>query len=190
MKDTIQSTKICQTIQSADCERMLGKAVKSAGRYCRNECRLPGRYWKMQGYFRSALLSLYRERWINFWKNRRHRNSADGILDFYFAVRDFLNISELVDENYVTSIRHSEKMEISYETVLRKSCGKSAEMSWIKESARYFFPQHLLPLKYYSRMLSTRKENFGMYVNSPFETEKQMPFDLQGCEQSVYQKRI
>ena len=32
-----------------------------------------------------------------------------------------------------------------------------------------FFSATLLPLKYYSRMLSTRKENFGMYVESPFE---------------------
>ena len=32
----------------------------------------------------------------------------DGILDFYFVVRDFLNISELTDENYVTYVLNGE----------------------------------------------------------------------------------
>ena len=40
------------------------------------------------------------------------------------------------------------------------------------ESARYFFRQHFCRLLTIRKMLSTRNENFGMYVNSPFEEEK------------------
>lgn len=54
---------------------------------------------------------------------------TDGILDFYFTVRDFLNISELVDENYVVYTAFRRRWQILYEAVLRQSCGKSAEMS-------------------------------------------------------------
>ena len=36
------------------------------------------------------------------------QEAVEGILDFYFCVRDFLNIAELVDENYVVYTANGE----------------------------------------------------------------------------------
>ena len=93
---------------------------------------------------------------------------TDGILDFYFTVRDFLNISELVDENYVVYTAVGEDGRFYMKLFCVNPAG-NLQKCLDKGISTVFFSATLLPLKYYSRMLSTRKENFGMYVESPFE---------------------
>ena len=93
---------------------------------------------------------------------------VDGILDFYFEVRDFLNIAELIDENYVVYTAFGE----SGEFFMKLFCVNPAEnlqKCLDKGNSTVFFSATLLPLAYYRKMLSTRSENFGMYVESPFE---------------------
>ena len=93
---------------------------------------------------------------------------TDGILDFYFTVRDFLNISELVAENYVVYTAVGEDGGFYMKLFCVNPAG-NLQKCLDKGISTVFFSATLLPLKYYSRMLSTRKENFGMYVESPFE---------------------
>lgn len=93
---------------------------------------------------------------------------VDGILDFYFTVRDFLNISELVDENYVvyTAVGEDGKFYIKLFCV---NPAENLQKCLDKGISTVFFSATLLPLMYYRKMLSTRSENFGIYVESPFE---------------------
>lgn len=96
---------------------------------------------------------------------------VDGILDFYFAVRNFLNISELVDDNYVVYAAFDDNGRF----YLKLFCVNPAEnlQKYLdKGNSTVFFSATLLPLQYYRKMLSTRSENFGMYVESPFEQKK------------------
>ena len=96
---------------------------------------------------------------------------VDGILDFYFEVRDFLNISELVDDNYVVYAAFDDNGRF----YLKLFCVNPAEnlQKYLdKGNSTVFFSATLLPLQYYRKMLSTRSENFGMYVESPFEQKK------------------
>ena len=96
---------------------------------------------------------------------------VDGILDFYFAVRNFLNISELVDDNYVVYAAFDDNGRF----YLKLFCVNPAEnlQKYLdKGNSTVFFSATLLPLQYYRKMLSTRSENFGMYVVSPFEQKK------------------
>lgn len=96
---------------------------------------------------------------------------VDGILDFYFEVRDFLNISELVDDNYVVYTAFDENGRF----YMKQFCVNPAEnlqKCLDKGNSTVFFSATLLPLQYYRKMLSTRSENFGMYVESPFEQKK------------------
>lgn len=93
---------------------------------------------------------------------------TEGILEFYFRVRDFLNISELVDENYVV---YSAK-DGAGEQYLKLFCVNPAanlQERLDKGVSSVFFSATLLPLSYYRKMLSSRTENFGMYVASPFD---------------------
>lgn len=96
---------------------------------------------------------------------------VDGILDFYFEVRDFLNISELVDDNYVVYTAFGEDGRF-YEKLFCVNPAENLQKCLDKGKSTVFFSATLLPLQYYRKMLSTRSENFGMYVESPFEQKK------------------
>ena len=96
---------------------------------------------------------------------------SDEFLDFYFSVRSFLNIAELVDENYLV---YSEKEEDG-KCHVRLFCvnpalnlGKRLE----KGSAAVFFSATFFPLRYYHNLLSIRQDDYGIYVESPFQKEK------------------
>lgn len=93
---------------------------------------------------------------------------VDGILDFYFTVRDFLNISELVDENYVVYTAVGEDGKF-YMKLFCVNPAENLQKCLDKGISTVFFSATLLPLMYYRKMLSTRSENFGIYVESPFE---------------------
>ena len=96
---------------------------------------------------------------------------VDGILDFYFKVRDFLNISELVDDNYVVYTAFDENGRF-YMKLFCVNPAENLQKCLDKGNSTVFFSATLLPLQYYRKMLSTRSENFGMYVESPFEQKK------------------
>ncbi len=98
---------------------------------------------------------------------------VDGILDFYFEVRDFLNISELVDDNYVVYTAFGEDGRF-YEKLFCVNPAENLQKCLDKGNSTMFFSATLLPLQYYRKMLSTRSENFGMYVESPFEQSKRL----------------
>ena len=96
---------------------------------------------------------------------------ADEILDFYFSVRDFLNISELVDENYVI---YTEQGEDGWFR-LKLFCVNPAEnlKAYLEKGiSAVFFSATLLPLTYYRKLLSCREDDYGIYVPSPFDREK------------------
>ena len=96
---------------------------------------------------------------------------VDGILDFYFAVRNFLNISELVDDNYVVYAAFDDNGRF-YLKLFCVNPAENLQKCLDKGNSTVFFSATLLPLQYYRKMLSTRSENFGMYVESPFEQKK------------------
>lgn len=96
---------------------------------------------------------------------------ADEILDFYFSVRDFLNISELVDENYVIYTEQGEDGRFR----LKLFCVNPAEnlKAYLEKGiSAVFFSSTLLPLTYYRKLLSCREDDYGIYVPSPFDQEK------------------
>ena len=96
---------------------------------------------------------------------------VDRILDFYFEVRDFLNISELVDENYeiYTSEGEDGKFRIRLFCVNPAS---NLQECLNKGKSTVFFSATLLPMQYYRKLLSTREDDYGIYVRSPFDPEK------------------
>ena len=84
---------------------------------------------------------------------------VDRILDFYFEVRDFLNISELVDENYeiYTSEGEDGKFRIRLFCVNPAS---NLQECLNKGKSTVFFSATLLPMQYYRKLLSTREDDY------------------------------
>ncbi len=109
------------------------------------------------------------------------------ILEFYFTVRDFLNVSELVDENYVV---YTEKCgETDFR--LRLFCVNPAVNlgEYLKKGkSTVFFSATLFPMLYYRELLTTDKDAYGIYVRSPFPTENRQI--MIGCDvSSKYTRR-
>lgn len=96
---------------------------------------------------------------------------SEGILEFYFSVRDFLNVSELVDDNYVVYTAFDEAGRL-YLKLFCVNPAENLQKRLDKGNSTVFFSATLLPLSYYRKMLSARIDNFGMYVASPFDRSK------------------
>lgn len=92
------------------------------------------------------------------------------ILEFYFVVRDFLNVSELVDENYVVYTECFGENDFR----LRLFCVNPAANlgEYLKKGrSAVFFSATLFPMLYYRELLTTETDAYGIYVQSPFSAE-------------------
>ncbi|MBQ8306908.1 MAG: ATP-dependent DNA helicase [Blautia sp.] len=111
---------------------------------------------------------------------------VEEILDFYFSVRDFLNIADLLDENYVV---YFEKAEDGRGREKLYCVNPAANLSerLKKGAGTVFFSATLLPMGYYRRLLSIRDDDYGIYVASPFPQENRCI--LTGVDVSTRYKR-
>ena len=92
------------------------------------------------------------------------------ILEFYFVVSDFLNVSELVNENYVVYTECFGENDFR----LRLFCvNPAANLSEYLKKGRsaVFFSATLFPMLYYRELLTTETDAYGIYVQSPFSAK-------------------
>lgn len=92
-------------------------------------------------------------------------------LQMYFDLRNFMNIYELVDENYVI---YSE-LEPGGKFKMKLYCVNPAvnlQNCLDKGISAVFFSATLLPIQYYRSLFSTREDDYAMYAQSPFPPEK------------------
>ena len=167
LNDVIETRKFVKPY-SQKLWKKLGK-VKKQMEELRQNCG----EWKVQenaGVLPISLLSVQGEL-DQLLEESPTQEVVDGILDFYFEVRDFLNISELVDDNYVVYTAFDENGRFYMKLFCVNPAG-NLQKCLDKGNSTVFFSATLLPLQYYRKMLSTRSENFGMYVESPFEQKK------------------
>lgn len=129
------------------------------------------------------------ERYMEEYRKNRHSDDEmhKEILNFYFNIRMFLYIYERLDENYII---YSE-MDSSGKFKLRLFCVNPAsnlEEFLDKGNSTVFFSATLLPVHYYKQLLSTTKEDYAIYAESPFDTENRLI--LMGTDVSTkYTKR-
>lgn len=93
-----------------------------------------------------------------------------ALLDFYFQVCSFLNILELVDENYVIYSRH----DADGRFCVRLYCvnpARNLQTYLDKGNSAVFFSATLLPLGYYKTVFTTREDSFAINAASPFAPE-------------------
>lgn len=167
LNDVIETRKFVKPY-SQTLWKKLGKVKKQL-----EELRQNCGEWKVQenaGVLPISLLSVQGEL-DQLLEESPAQEVVDGILDFYFEVRDFLNISELVDDNYVVYTAFDETGRF-YMKLFCVNPAENLQKCLDKGNSTVFFSATLLPLQYYRKMLSTRSENFGMYVESPFEQKK------------------
>ncbi len=94
-------------------------------------------------------------------------------LDFYFSIRNFLNIYDLLDEHYVIYSKIAEDGRF----MLKLFCvdpSKNLQKCLDKGNATIFFSATLLPIHYYKKLLSTLEDNYAIYAKSTFSMEQRL----------------
>lgn len=103
---------------------------------------------------------------------KAHQEDFEGrekIMEFFFSVTHFLNITEIYDEGYLT-----------YEEVVGKNVrlklfaihpGGILKTIFKKAKATVLFSATLIPLPYYRNLLGGEEEDYQMSLASPFQKE-------------------
>ena len=106
--------------------------------------------------------------WLEAHKTSEIRKQ---VLDFYFNLRNFSEIYNLVDENYLIYTSYLDNGDFA----LRLFCVNPAEnlQQCINQGrSAVFFSATLLPVQYYKKMFSTNTDDYAIYVESPFDPTK------------------
>lgn len=111
-----------------------------------------------------------------FFEKPREFPDKKTVLDFYFELRNFVNIYDLVDENYVIY----DEMQEDGRFMIKLFCvdpSKNLQKCIDKSVSTIFFSATLLPINYYKRLLSTKEDNYAIYAQSAFdETQRLLAF--------------
>lgn len=100
-------------------------------------------------------------------------DGRDVVLDFYFALRDYLNIYERLDENY----RIYAEMQGDSSFRVRLFCvNPAANLSecMAQGASTILFSATLLPIRYYKTLLSRDPDDYAVYAASPFAEENRL----------------
>ncbi|MFC3883533.1 ATP-dependent DNA helicase [Bacillus songklensis] len=102
--------------------------------------------------------------------NEYEGQSHTELLDLYFSVHNFIRISKLYDERYVTYIEYERsevviKMFCLDPSNLLRQMGKGY---WSK----VYFSATLAPLRYYKEILGGQEEDLAVSIPSPFRKEQ------------------
>lgn len=95
------------------------------------------------------------------------------LTDFYFEVRNFLNICDRLDENYEIYTELSGDGRF----YLHLYCVRPAvnlRLCLDKGLCTVFFSATLLPVNYYKDLLTGEAEDYAVYAKSPFDTDKRL----------------
>lgn len=95
------------------------------------------------------------------------------VLDFYFQIRNFMNIYDLVDEHYVIY----SQMNGDGRFMLKLYCvdpSLNLQNCLDRVNATIFFSATLLPIQYYKNLLSTQTDNYAIYAKSTFSADQQL----------------
>ena len=99
----------------------------------------------------------------------------EQLLDFYFDVGHFLEIYELLDENYVKYTQLGEEGDF----LLKLFCVNPSENlknCMLKGRSTILFSATFLPIQYYKKLLGGEEEDFEVYAKSVFNPEKRALF--------------
>ena len=95
----------------------------------------------------------------------------NDLLDFYFEIAHFLNMYEIMDENYVA---YSQQLQEG-EFMLKLFCVNPAnnlKNCMGKGRSTILFSATFLPIQYYKKLLGGEEQDYEVYAQSAFQEEK------------------
>ena len=156
MKKAVRYESVKLTQQLAGCNQMLLEMKR--------ECQTYKEYNSIS-HFALKLLNVMN----GLQKLLEEKEQVDEeVLEFYFHVRNFLNIYEEVDENYVIYTEFAEGGDFK----LKLFCVNPAVklQNFLSQgNSTVFFSATLLPIRYYKKLLSVETDDYAVYAHSPFK---------------------
>ena len=159
----------------------LDKQLKELQEGCGNYLVLPG-----TGSITMTILKVQGE-FDAFLEAHKDVELEDEVRKFYFDIRNFLNIAELIDENYVVYAENGEDGLFRLKLFCVNPAVNLGEYLKKGRSA-VFFSATLLPMSYYRKLLSNRQDDYGIYVESPFSQKNRCILNA-GDVSSLYSRR-
>lgn len=95
------------------------------------------------------------------------------VSEFYFLLRNFINIYERVDSHYVIYTEHTEDGRFKMKLYCVDPSLNLQECIDRGNSA-IFFSATFLPINYYKGLLSTKKDNYAVYAETAFSEEQSL----------------
>lgn len=123
-------------------------------------------------FFMTGIMTLFGEM-EKFLEASQEFVDRDVVLDFYFELRDLLNIYDRLDENY----RIYTELLSDGRFMLKLFCvnpAKNLRECLDKGNSTIFFSATLLPIRYYKELLSGDQEEYAIYAQSPFDQQKRL----------------
>ena len=101
------------------------------------------------------------------------RQTDDEILEFYFAVRFFLNVYEELDESYTiyTEMEEDGRFKIKLFCI---NPANNLDKYLAYGTSTIFFSATLLPITYYKKLLSVESDDYAVYAESPFDEKNRL----------------
>ena len=103
----------------------------------------------------------------------REGEGRRSLLNFYFSVCSFLDMYDLVDENYIiyTEITPENRFFLKLFCV---NPAANLQACLNRGRSAVFYSATLLPVNYYRSLLSAREDDYAVYIRSPFESANRL----------------
>ena len=111
------------------------------------------------------------EEFTRFFEEKPEFEYSEEASELFFAVRHFLNMYDLIQDNYVI---YGEQTDNGF--MLKLFCVNPSPclaQYLMKGKAAVFFSATLLPVTYYKELLSDR-DDYAIYIRSPFDTDNRL----------------
>lgn len=111
------------------------------------------------------------EEFTRFFEEKPEFEYSEEASELFFAVRHFLNMYDLIQDNYVI---YGEQTDNGF--MLKLFCVNPSPclaQCLMKGKAAVFFSATLLPVTYYKELLSDR-DDYAIYIRSPFDTDNRL----------------
>lgn len=108
-----------------------------------------------------------------FLEKSHNTKLNEKVLELYFAVRHFLDISDRLNKNYLiyTELQEDGRFQIRLFCV---DVSGNLQECLDKGKSTIYFSATFLPINYYKNLLSTEKDNFAIYARSVFAPQKRL----------------
>ena len=118
------------------------------------------------------LMGLFGEMEV-FLNENSEFDDRETVLDLYFKIRDFLYVSDRLDENYriYSRLLADGSFMVKLMCVTPSRCLRECLDRGV---STVFFSATLLPIRYYKELLSGSQEEYAVYAKSPFQADKRL----------------